>query len=160
MQRLKRIIDFALAIGAVVSATVMLIVVTLQVVSRVALPQAPTWTEEVARMAFIYMISFAAGLGITQKAYVGFDALLKLLSQRGQVVSQIILHLIIATLMAVILWYSIAFTFKSAGKSPALGLPMIYVFASMCLLSGSSLLYCLFELMSQITAYRKAPSNS
>ena len=109
MRRVKRMVDLMLAGGAVFCAVAMLLVVSLQIVCRFALPQAPSWTEEASRYLFIYMVSFAAALGIQAKAYIGFDILVHRLSERSQVLVQIGIHLAIAALMVVMLWYSVGF---------------------------------------------------
>ena len=161
MRRIKRILDLMLAGGAVLCAVAMLLVVCVQIVCRFALPQAPTWTEEASRYLFIYMVSFAAALGIEAKAYVGFDALLQRLAGRSRVILQVALHATVAVLMAVMLWYSFGFVRVGGMRTAAtLGIKMSYVYASICILSGFSLLYALIAAGQKIVDYQKSRAAS
>ncbi|NJO01809.1 MAG: TRAP transporter small permease subunit [Bacteroidia bacterium] len=47
--------------------------VLVQIVARFMLVQAPAWTEELARIFFIYAVSFAAGLALKQNYFVAID---------------------------------------------------------------------------------------
>ena len=38
--------------------------VMIQIISRNFLPSAPSWTEELARYTFIYMVAFGSGVAI------------------------------------------------------------------------------------------------
>ena len=142
----KRIIDFLLTCGTVVCAVAMLVVVTIQIVGRFALPQAPAWTEEAARYLFIYMVSFAAALGIGAKAYVGFDALPQLLRGKARTVLEVAIYVAIAGLMGTMFWYSLGFVRVGGLRTAAtLGIRMSYVHASMCILSASTAVYAMVE---------------
>jgi TRAP-type C4-dicarboxylate transport system permease small subunit len=146
MRTAKRILDFLLAGGTVICAVAMLAVVMIQIISRFALPQAPAWTEEAARYCFIYMVSFAAALGIGAKAYVGFDALPNLLRGKARTVLQVAVLVTIAGLMGTMFWYSIGFVRVGGLRTAAtLGIRMSYVHASMCILSASTVVYALIE---------------
>ena len=49
--------------------------VLVQVISRNFLPNAPSWTEELARYSFIYMVAFGVGLAALKHEFVNVEFL-------------------------------------------------------------------------------------
>lgn len=145
MKIIKNILNKILETCVVASICGMIVVVAIQIVARFALPKAPYWTEEAARIFFIFMVSFATGLAVKDKALVNVDTFLSLLPCKIRKIVKICTYLLTATLMAIMLIKSITFIkIGSMQRSPSLGIPMSYVFVSMFILS---LFVCVYSLI-------------
>ncbi len=147
MQRVKLMMDNALKAGAVLSFLGMILVVSLQVFARFALPKAPSWTEEAARIFFIYTVSFAGGLAVKTRAFVYVDTFINLLPLKIQKFLKVCIHLVIALFMGIVVFQSIAYIKVGViQSSPALRIPMCYVFASTFIVSFFIGVYSLIEM--------------
>lgn len=139
--------DKALEVGALISFLGMIAVVSIQVFARFALPKAPSWTEEAARIFFIYTASFAGGLAIKTKAFVYVDTFVNLLPAKIQKILSIVIYLVIAVFMGIVVYQSIGYIrIGVIQSSPALRIPMSYVFTSTFVMSFFIGLYSLIEL--------------
>jgi TRAP-type C4-dicarboxylate transport system permease small subunit len=143
---LKLLLDRALETLTVLSFTGMMAVVSVQVFSRFFLPQAPHWTEEAARIMFIYTGSFAAGLAVKRNAYVAVDTLFNHLPPNWRLRMACGTHLTTAAFMFLTAWLSVKFAqFGAIQLSSAMRIPMSYIFAAIFVMSFSVGLYSLVE---------------
>ncbi len=151
MKRIAKLIDRLLEGGTLVSFIALIAVVFLQVFARFALPKVPHWTEEASRIFFIYTVCFAGGLAVRDKAYVNVDLIINRFPTRFRAFMQLLLDGLIAGFMAVVLYYSFPFIeIGTIQKSPALRITMSYLFASMTLLSGTVILYTLYDMARDV----------
>ena len=126
---IKSLMDKLLEIGAVLSISAMIVVVVIQVFSRFALPRTPPWTEEATRILFIYMVSFAGGLAVREKAFVNVDTFINYLPLKTRQTLQMIIDLAIVVFMGIIVYHASFFVKIGAmQRSSALLIPMSYVF--------------------------------
>ena len=147
MKTLKLIMDKILETGAFLSFLGMITVVTIQVFARYALPKAPPWTEEAARIFFVYTVSFAAGLAVKLDAFVYVDTFVNMLSTTKRSILKLCMYVIIALFMGLVAFQST--TYIKVGmiqSSPAMRIPMSYVFASTFIGPFFIGLYSLIEL--------------
>jgi TRAP-type C4-dicarboxylate transport system permease small subunit len=107
LERFQKPMDFFLKAGALVSAAGMLGVVFLQVFSRAFLPQTPHWTEEAARITFVYTASFAAGLAVKNRTYVRVDTLINRLPAKAKALLEAFVSLAVAGFMVLSAWLSL-----------------------------------------------------
>ena len=155
MKKILDIFDRAAQVGTFCSLTAMILAVMLQVAARLLLPSAPNWTEEVARICFIYMVAFGAGLGIRNDAFVKLDFLQHYLSQRVYHVLQMIVALSLIVFSSWMMYYSWEFTVLGIDeRSPALLISMAFVFFSMELLMISILLFSVEKFYIMLTTKR------
>ena len=80
--------------------------VLVQVISRNFLPNAPSWTEELARYSFIYMVAFGVGLAALKHEFVNVEFLgdfLKSKNQKALDVLNLVIEVIILAMCLVIL---------------------------------------------------------
>lgn len=125
----KYVMDKLLEIGALLSITAMIIVVVIQVFSRFALPRTPPWTEEATRILFIYMVSFAGGLAVRDKAFVNVDTLITYLPFKARQILQILIDMMIVLFMGIIVYHATFFVKIGAmQRSSSLLIPMSYIF--------------------------------
>lgn len=133
---MKWILDGVLTVGVLISTSGMVLAVTLQAVARWLLPSAPPWTEEVARICFVFSVAFGAGLATRDHCFVQVDTLLRVLGPGPAKVLQGLTHLVIAILMLGVACFSVRFIALGVGqRSPCLHLPMAWVYTSILVLS-------------------------
>ena len=131
MKTVQKYIVVFLEHGLVISMAMMLVVVMIQVIARFMFPKAPAWTEEAARICFIFSIAFGGGLGIRNQAFVRLEWLLNKFPDKLRNYLHVIIYALISILSIVIAIYTIDFI--EVGKvetSPTLLIPMNYIFSS------------------------------
>ncbi len=147
MKILKLMMDKVLEAGALLSLLSMIAVVTLQVVARFALPKAPPWTEEAARIFFVYTVAFAGGLAVKTNAFVAVDTFVGMLPNKAQSLVKMGVYAATAVFMGLIAYHSTTYiAVGSIQLSPALRIRMSYVFASTFIVSFFIGVYSLIEL--------------
>ena len=155
MDTLRKIVDKFLEICVIVSASLMVLVVIVQVASRFLLPKTPHWTEEASRIFFIFMVSFASGLALKTKALINVDTIQNLFSKQIKHWIQLVIFLFIFIFMGVVLFESISLMkIGSLQSSPSLQISMSLLFLSMFLLSFFLCFYALFELVDRVKTLR------
>ena len=120
-----------LGIGAVISFTALISVVSLQVFARFMLPKAPSWTEEASRFLFIYSVAFAAPLALKRGEYVKVDIVVSKLPKRVAEKLEGIIYGCLSLFFLLITYHG--YTYASLGiiqTSPALTLPMVIPYSS------------------------------
>ena len=73
---LKKIVNKTTETALFLSIGGMAVTVCVQVFARFFLPSAPDWTEELARIFFIFSVGFGAGLAIRDHGYVNLNTFL------------------------------------------------------------------------------------
>ncbi len=154
MKTLKFIMDKVLEAGTLLSLMGMIVVVTIQVFARFALPKAPPWTEEAARIFFVYTVAFAAGLAVKTDAFVSVDTFVNLLPRKAQSLIKMFVYLVVVIFMGIIVYHSITYIkVGSIQLSPALRIRMSYVFASTFIVSFFIGLYSLIEVGNMFLSF-------
>ncbi|WP_003542535.1 TRAP transporter small permease [Desulfotomaculum nigrificans] len=151
MKKLKLILDKVLEFGALLCIVGFIVVVVLQVFARFALPQAPSWTEEAARYLFIYMICFAGGLAVRDKAFATVDTLIGLLPKTVKSLLLILIDLVLVGFMMVIAYKGIDFIkLGSIQTSPTLIIPMSIPQASITFVAICISIYLVIQIFQTI----------
>lgn len=154
---MQRGISRILKYGTLLSTYGLIGSVLLQIFARFFLANTPPWTEEVARLCFIYATAFAAGLALKQQYYVHLDVFFRKLPdawQRG-----LLLAIPAATLLLFALLGGFAIPFVIRGHqefSPSMQLPMSMVFFSMVVLGIFVSYYAALDLLKVL---RKSLKN-
>lgn len=128
----KKYLDLFVESGVIISLTGMILSVVIQVFTRFFLESAPHWTEEAARIFFIFSVAFGSGLAIRDQGYVHLEYFLDKLNVKTKYRIQMIIHGVIMLFGILISFYSIKFIqIGSSETSPSLQINMAYVFSSM-----------------------------
>jgi TRAP-type C4-dicarboxylate transport system permease small subunit len=160
VQRIKSILDGVLAAGTLFFTCGMVMAVALQAAARWLLPSAPAWTEEVARICFVFTIAFGAGPAMRDRAFVQVDTLLRIWGPGPARLLQRLTHLVIAVLMLGVGMLSLRFVALGVGqRSPCLHLPMAWVYLSILILSCMIALYAGLAFLSTLRR-RKASGTA
>ncbi len=119
--------------------------VLLQVFSRWLLPKVPNWTEETSRMFLIWMVGFGGGLAFRERSYVNVDLLISLFPKWLTRVFARGTDLLIALFMLVFTREAWNQTVKMGMRqtSPALDIPMQYVFFALVVLGAGVVVFAL-----------------
>ncbi len=123
-----------LEVGAVISFTALISVVTLQVFARFMLPKAPSWTEEASRFLFIYSVAFSAPLALKRGEYVKVDIAVSRLPEKIVEKLEGVIYTALSIFFMLITYHG--YTFASLGTiqtSPALMLPMVIPYGSIAM---------------------------
>jgi TRAP-type transport system small permease protein len=155
MNRMIQPVHRLFATGAFLSLAGMIIVVGIQVFFRFFMEATPHWTEEAARMLFIYSVAFGTGTGITNGDFIRLNLIGKYLSPRAERFLHLTTDIIVTGFSVIIIFYS--FEFVALGmdeKSPALQIPMGLVFFSMVIIGLAIFIFTLEGL------FRTARGNS
>ena len=109
--------------------------VLLQIVARLALPAAPSWTEEAARLCFVWAVGCAGGLALRDRAYVAFDVVYRRLPARWRRPSSAAIDAATALLFGLFTVAAARFTWMGlAERAPTLRFPMAVAFAGVLVL--------------------------
>ena len=122
-------------IGALITLTAMIVVVGLQVFTRLFMASAPHWTEEAARIFFIYSVAFGTGIGIKNGDFIRLNLIGKYLSPGFDRLLDILTESVIILFSIVLTVHSVQFVKLGMDElSPALKLTMGFVFISIALI--------------------------
>ncbi len=118
-------------LGTLISLISMIAVVSIQVFARFFLEAAPHWTEEAARIFFIYTVAFGTGLGINDNSFIRLDLIEQYLPIGMSYWLDFIIN--IFTIVFAVFMITGSFYFIRMGldeRSPALEISMAFIFFS------------------------------
>lgn len=116
--------------------------VMLQIVTRLLLPISPVWTEELSRYLFIYMVALAVGTVLHKNRNISVELFHHRLGVRGRAFYQALICLTIAVFAWIVLPHAWLFAKNGAWQmSPALRIPMLYIFFSTVVMFALLLAY-------------------
>lgn len=151
--RLAGALDRVLLTLAVIALVGLSLTVLLQVASRLFLPITLSWTEELTRYLFIYMVAMGAGVVQHRHRHVNVELYHGWLGFRGRAAYLALISAITFAFTLMVL--PNAWQFAQIGAfqtSPTLRIPMLYIFFSSVVLFGTLLLYSLIGLAEGIIA--------
>ena len=117
--------------GAVLSILGMIAAVFVQVFARFLLDSSPGWTEEMARIFFIYAVAFGAGPAVRNNDYVRLELIERYLSEKGKRSLQSVILLVSGLFFLALVYYAWQFVLIGLPeRSPSLETSMGLVFIS------------------------------
>ncbi|AYO31218.1 MAG: hypothetical protein PWR12_1477 [Eubacteriaceae bacterium] len=117
-----------------------------QVVMRYVFKSAPFWSEEMVRFLFIWVSFVAAAIGIKEHIHIGIDALVNIFPKPVQKIINVLVYTVISIFGAALIYYGWPVVVMTSNQpSPALGIPMSYVYASLPIMGAMVIFYSLFE---------------
>lgn len=132
--------------------TILLIAMTVltfyQVVLRYAFNKAPSWSEELVRFIFVWSSFLAAAVGIREKSHLGIDALTHYLPDSVNKILQYISYILMIVFGGVLLYAGAPVVLLTHDQpSPALGIPMSYVYIALPLMGILIIYYSVIEIV-------------
>lgn len=117
-----------------------------QVVLRFVFNSPSSWSEEGARFVFIYVSFLGAGIGILEHTHIGIDIVVNMLPERWRRIISIIVYGILVWFGAMLIYSSIPLLkLTSRQLSPALRIPMSYIYFSVALFGILCVVYSTIE---------------
>jgi TRAP-type C4-dicarboxylate transport system permease small subunit len=142
------------------------LIVTWQVLSRYLLQAPSSVSEEAARFLLIWISLIGAVYCYRTKAHLGLDIITNKLAIKQQKIAAIFSHVMVFLFSALVLVIGgirlVILAFQPIQRSPALDVPMGYIY---CVLPLSGLLLCLYATIaclsefSNISAAKDSPLN-
>jgi TRAP-type C4-dicarboxylate transport system permease small subunit len=111
---------------------VLLVVTTsLQVFTRYVLNMPFTWTEEVARMLFTWIVFLGAALIVKRSSHISIDIVVKALPPGPRRWLRVVSHLITLVIVVTLAVKGVQLLqITGASASPALNIPWVYIYAA------------------------------
>lgn len=148
---MKRYIEKFLKIATVWSVFLLIGSVLLQIFARFFLEQAPSWTEEVSRLFFIFSVAFAAPLALKSNYYIHLDVFFNMLKTKWQKRVNTIILITVFLLFLILSIAAIEFvTMGFTENSPSMGIKMGIVFLSMLILGLTMCYFIGLKLIKQL----------
>lgn len=129
-----------------------IISVLIQVISRTFLPKTPSWTEELARYLFIYMVAFGASVAVHKKEFVSVDLIIDFLPKIIRKLIELVINIVLLLFVTFVLLKSVlSFAILEYRMvSTAMQVPMQYIYFSMIILFGLLILSFVMEILYQV----------
>ncbi|MEZ8296909.1 TRAP transporter small permease [Vibrio splendidus] len=90
----------------------MLLVLTIQIVSRYFLTIALPWTEELSRWLYIYIVFIGSSEAISRRDHIAVDIVPNRLSSKANLILDVCIHLIFAVIAAIIVYRGYLFAVR------------------------------------------------
>lgn len=140
-----------LATGALISLASMIIVVGLQIFTRFFLESSPHWTEEAARIFFIYSVAFGTAAGLRNGDFIKLNLIGRYLSPVAERLLQLFTDVIILAFSVILIISSIRFVGLGLDEqSPALEIPMGFIFFSIVIIGLALFIFTLETLYNSL----------
>ncbi|WP_051688161.1 TRAP transporter small permease [Desulfofalx alkaliphila] len=128
LKKLDDHLEEYLLIGLLSTAVVL---IATQVFMRYVMSSSLSWTEEMARFLFIWLVYIGISYGIKMKRHIKIDAALILLPEKGKKIVWIIADLLFIVFCYFVIKQGMMLVidlYNYGQTSPALGIPMAYVY--------------------------------
>ncbi|WP_280770441.1 TRAP transporter small permease [Salipaludibacillus daqingensis] len=115
----------------IIFSVIMVVTIALQVFMRHVMSSSLSWSEELARYCFIWLVYIGISYGVKKQRHIKVDVMLVLLKDKGKVVLNIISNFIFLAfaIFVIIYGYDISRQLLGWGQtSPALHIPMGVVY--------------------------------
>ncbi len=139
----------ALAVTALVAIAA---TVLLQISSRLFLPFSISWTEELSRYLFIYMVALSVGVVLRQNRNISVELFHHLLGPRMKAAFQVLICLLTGVFAFLVLPY--AWKYAQNG-----GISMLYIFFSTVVTFALLLVYSLLGCLEGIIAMCRSSAS-
>ena len=140
----------------VVATLVMVISILLQVFFRYAMNSPLYWSEEVARYAFVWLVFIGAAIASKRGAHIGVDYIVMHLPELPKNILAIFVNLLVLFFISCVIYMSVGVIKSNMTQlSPAMRIPMGYIFMAIPTGLGISFVYIAISLSTTIkSAYR------
>ncbi len=148
---MKKYIEKFLKIGTIWCVFMLIGSVLLQIFARFFLEQAPSWTEEVSRLFFIFSVAFASALALKSNYYIHLDVFYNMLKEKWK--KRIDIFILITVFLFFLILTIGAFQFVVMGfteHSPSMGIKMGIVFSSILILGIAMCYFIGLKLFKQL----------
>lgn len=138
----------------------MVVLLFIQVVGRYVFDDPPDWTEELARMVFIYLTFVGGALAIVRNAHLRIESFHSRLSPRSKMALDIVLVMVGVIFLAATLYHSIGLLGRLSHQ-PMSSVPIskAFMFAAVPVGCALMLIYELLRIRNYVRVLSQAPSD-
>lgn len=137
---------------------VLTVTVFLQVVVRFVVKYPLPWTEEVARLAFVYSIFLGATLAVRDRSHINVDFVVAVLPAPLQRAVKLVGSVLIAVFLIVMIWQGLEFVRMTGVQvTPVMQVPFRYLYV---IIPASGTLMLLYLVLATIDDLRKGRAPS
>ena len=138
MVKTSKQIRFVLKTGTLFGTLGFVVATLIQIYARFFMEKAPSWTEEAARLFFVFAIGCASGLAMHGNYYVHFDFLFAKFNTLWQRRLRIAIYAMLTLLFVIFSFQSIQFLILGWDeRSPSLKFPMSIAFIGIAIMGVS-----------------------
>lgn len=101
---MRRLLTHFEEIVATTALAALLVVMSLQVISRYVFDSPFSWTEEVSRHLYVYMVFFGASAAIRDRSHVAVAMAVAYLPRPARLVAALAMNALILAFLAVMIW--------------------------------------------------------
>src|SRR5690554_3476573 len=105
MKALKWLDDNFEVIFLVVLSAIMVVVIFLQVFMRYVMQNSLSWSEELARYCFIWLVYIGISYGVKRQRHISVDAALLLFKNKGKIIMSVIANVLFLVFAIVVVVY-------------------------------------------------------
>ena len=134
MKKITKIYDSLEAFVLVLALAFSTLLIFVQVIFRYVLNDSITWSEELARYIFIWMIWLGTSVSMKQKEHIRMDMLMNAVHGKGKLGLDLVSGIIMLAFCIFLVkygWDLVASMMSRGNKSVALRLPMWIVYSSL-----------------------------
>ena len=134
MNRLAKILKAVMTVVRILVALLLtgtVVSTTLQIITRYVLGNSLSWTEQVTRYLFIWLVALGIPLSFYEGGSFKFDILIKKLGPKVGFVTDIIVWLAILGFSSYYFYWSLMLVIKAGGKlSAGIAIPYYYLYGA------------------------------
>lgn len=137
--------------------SLMSVLIGLQVFMRYVMNDSLTWSEELARYAFIWATYIGVACGIKRKSHIAVEALVERFNPFYRHVASIVANLLFIVFAVLVMKEGYALTvkiFNFGQQSSAMGLPMGWVYMAPVVGFGLAIIRLLQSIAAEVRAMR------
>jgi TRAP-type C4-dicarboxylate transport system permease small subunit len=130
--------------GTIAAFSVLIGVVTIQVLGRVPGFPSPSWTEEVARFALVYLVAFSCGIAVLRGELVNVDLFVAPLPESARRIIERIVDIIIFGFAVAIIPGAYDYVAGSIGeRARSIDIPMVTIYVVTLIIPAALAFYSL-----------------
>ena len=150
MKQLLNVVDRVIGIMLVILISVMLIVGSAQVFCRYVLHSSLSWSEELMRFLYVWIVMVGINLGIRHKSLAAITTVSDYIGKKNRAIGYVLAVgcFILQLFVCVILLYvGIQFTLANRQVSAALRIPMSYIYLAIPIGGGMGVIYTVDQII-------------
>ena len=150
MTAMRKAIDFTLASLTFLSFAGVIIIVTVQIISRFA-PYSFVWTEELTRYLFLYAICFGAPLALMRNEFINVDLILNKMPNKFRRYYEVFIYVLIIVLSVVMVIEGYNFTLIGKNQASAtMPFQMSVIHAALIIMAVFLIYYAVLKVIDLI----------
>ena len=148
-----KIFDTCLKYVLIVLMAVITVIGSYQVITRYVFNDASSWSEEAIRFLFIWISMLGSAYGVKEKAHVGIDFFINLCPKVMKKCAEYFAYLVTILFGIALVYLGSKLTMGTVKQmSPAIGIPMCYVYLALPVGGALTSYYALVNFIKAIKA--------